>query len=120
MQISLQTVAVKWRSNNLQPDSNLIETSCQAFLACVLPSASYIEMEMNLGGFSFGMYAATSNSKIYHLTEPPGERTLCGVKFMPIIMEQPRAAGLSLLRTKPDGYSLCQHCNRVRSQESSI
>ncbi len=61
------------------------------------------------------MYAATSNSKVYHLTELPGEKTLCGIKFMPIVMEQPRAAGLSLLRAQPHGYSLCRHCDRVRA-----
>lgn len=62
------------------------------------------------------MYAATSNSKIYHLAENTGERTLCGVRFMPIVMEQPRAAGLSLMQRKPEGYSLCRHCHRVRGQ----
>lgn len=65
------------------------------------------------------MYAATSNSRVYHLTETPNERTLCGVKFIPIVMDQPRAAGLSLIRTKPKGYSLCRHCDRVRDQDDS-
>ncbi len=65
------------------------------------------------------MYAATSNSKIYHLVEQADERTLCGVKFMPIVMEQPRAAGLSLMKTKPAGYSLCRHCDRVRGEGAS-
>ena len=63
------------------------------------------------------MYAATANSRIYHLTESPNERTLCGVRFKPIEVEQPRNAGLSLVRNKPDGYTLCRHCNRVREQE---
>jgi hypothetical protein len=66
------------------------------------------------------MYAASANSKIYHLTELPEEKTLCGVKFMPIVMEQPRAAGLSLLRTQPEGYSLCRHCDRVRAHENEL
>lgn len=64
------------------------------------------------------MYAATANSKVYHLTESPNERTLCGVRFMPIVLEEPRSLGLSLVRTKPDGYALCQHCSRVREQEA--
>ncbi len=65
------------------------------------------------------MYAATANSKVYHLTEPPNERTLCGVGFMPIAVNAPSAMGLSLVRTKPDGYSLCRHCNRLREQDGS-
>lgn len=52
------------------------------------------------------------------MAEKAGERTLCGVRFMPVVMEQPRAAGLSLMQTKPDGYSLCRHCNRMREEES--
>jgi hypothetical protein len=58
------------------------------------------------------MYVATANSKIYHLIEPPHERTVCGVKFMPIVMEEPRAVRVSLVRHKPDGYTLCRHCSR--------
>ena len=63
------------------------------------------------------MYAATANSKIYHLTEQASERTLCGVRFMPVLKEELRGGGLSLLRTKPEGYELCRHCNRIREQE---
>ena len=66
------------------------------------------------------MYAATSNSRIYHLTEQANERTLCGVRFMPLVKEEPRAAGLSLLRTKPDGYELCRHCSRVNKQDRQL
>lgn len=64
-----------------------------------------------------GMYAATANSKIYHLIELPTERTLCGVRFMPIMMDQPGAAGLSLIRNKPEGYILCRHCSRLKGQQ---
>ena len=73
-------------------------------------------MQRAEGGLSFRMYAATANSKIYHLTEPSSKETLCGVRLMPIVMEQPGTAGLSLLRSKPDGYSLCRHCDQVRDQ----
>ena len=65
------------------------------------------------------MYAATANSKVYHLTQPPNERTLCGMRFMTVVLEEPRPLGLSLVRTKPNGYSLCRHCSRVRDQERS-
>ena len=63
------------------------------------------------------MYAATANSKIYHLTEEASEQTLCGVRFIPVVKEEPRTSGLSLLRTKPEGYELCRHCSRVREHE---
>lgn len=63
------------------------------------------------------MYAATANSNVYHFTESPNERTLCGVRFIPILMDQPGAAGLRLVRQKPAGYKLCRHCDRVRDQE---
>jgi hypothetical protein len=66
------------------------------------------------------MYAATANSKIYHLAERADERTLCGVRFMPILMERPRAAGLSLMQTKPEGYSLCRHCHRCAETEPHL
>jgi len=36
---------------------------------------------------------------------------------MPIAVNAPSAMGLSLVRTKPDGYSLCRHCNRLREQD---
>ncbi len=66
-------------------------------------------------------YVAAANSKIYHLPSPRSERaTLCGVKFLALLLPKPPAGGLGLVEKKPTGYTLCLHCSRVTREDSKL
>lgn len=64
------------------------------------------------------MFAASAQSRVFHLIEPNNKRTICGLKVSPFISpkregERLRHIRLHLTRTKPSGYSECKHCGRI-------
>ena len=59
------------------------------------------------------MFAASAQSKVYHLIERNSTRTICGLKVSRFTSAEPTGDRLHRIATKPAGYSECKHCLRM-------
>ena len=60
------------------------------------------------------MFAASAQSKVYHLIERNTARTICGLKVSRFTSAAPTGDRLHRIGTKPAGYSECKHCLRMQ------
>jgi len=63
------------------------------------------------------MYATRIMSDVYHLVQPRGEHTLCGLRVSRVKSEQ-KANTLQLINQLTPNLTICKHCERIREQES--
>jgi len=63
------------------------------------------------------MYATRMMSDIYHLVQPSGQHTLCGLRISRMLSER-KTSMLQLVdeMQQPD-LSICKHCKRIRQQD---
>jgi hypothetical protein len=59
------------------------------------------------------MFAASTQSRMYHLIEVGRQATLCGVRVTMILEAEPISSALHLVANEPPGYFLCHHCLRL-------
>ena len=60
------------------------------------------------------MFAASAQSRVFHLIEQNKQRTICGLKVSPFLSEKPEGERLHIIGAQPDGYSECKHCQRLK------
>ncbi len=65
-----------------------------------------------LKGMSVPIYAARTYDGPYHVVEPRGDLTLCGLKVSRITEGTGRAV-LHVVKEKPRQGRLCKHCERL-------
>jgi hypothetical protein len=64
------------------------------------------------------MYATRLMTEIYHLVQPGGQHTLCGLRISRVISER-KTNTLQLVQDVPDKPEICKHCERIRGQDLS-
>ena len=58
-------------------------------------------------------------AEIYHLVQPAGQHTLCGLRVSRLSSER-RANTLQLRTDLPGNLSICKHCERIRKQDEGV
>jgi hypothetical protein len=64
------------------------------------------------------MYATRIMTEIYHLVEPGGHHTVCGLRVSRVTSEQ-KTTTLQLVNKLEPNLSICKHCERINAQDSS-
>ena len=59
------------------------------------------------------MFAASAQSRVFHLIEPNNQRTICGLRVGHFVSAEPKGKRLHLIHVKPPGSSECKHCSRM-------
>lgn len=65
------------------------------------------------------MYATRVMTEIYHLVEPGGQHTLCGLRISRLSSER-KANTLQLVNELPGKLTICKHCERIRKQDRGV
>ena len=61
------------------------------------------------------MYATKFLTQIYHLVQPGGNHTLCGLRVSRVPMGAKLPGNLQLVQEVPNGKAICKHCERLQS-----
>jgi len=64
------------------------------------------------------MYATRLMTDIYHLVQPTGQHTLCGLRISRLMSER-KASTLQLVTEVAPDLTICKHCDRIQKQEST-
>ena len=62
------------------------------------------------------MYAIKLTTEVYHLVQPRGQDTLCGLRVSRVNSER-NAGGLQMVSELPSARKICKHCERIKSQD---
>jgi hypothetical protein len=62
------------------------------------------------------MYATRLMTDIYHLVQPGGQHTLCGLRISRVTTER-KANMLQLVRDLESDFTICKHCERISGQD---
>jgi hypothetical protein len=65
------------------------------------------------------IYATRVMTDIYHLVEPGGQHTLCGLRISRLSSER-RANTLQLVAELPGTLTICKHCERIKKQDKEL
>jgi len=62
------------------------------------------------------MYATRMMTEIYHLVQPRGQHTLCGLRISRITSER-KTNTLQLVNDVTPNLTICKHCERIKTQD---
>lgn len=62
------------------------------------------------------MYATRLMTEIYHLVQPGGQHTLCGLRISRITSER-KTNTLQLVNDLTPNLTICKHCERIQGQD---
>ena len=63
----------------------------------------------------YSMFATRQMTEIYHLVQPGGKHTLCGLRISRVTSE--KANTLQLVNRLRSNLTICKHCERIQEQE---
>lgn len=63
------------------------------------------------------MYATRLMTEIYHLVQPGGKHTVCGLRISRVTSDR-KANTLQLVQELPSHVTICKHCQRIQGQDS--
>lgn len=63
------------------------------------------------------MYATRLMTEIYHLVQPGGQHTLCGLRISRIMSERKNNNMLQLVSDVTPNLTICKHCERIQKQD---
>ena len=63
------------------------------------------------------MYATRLMTEIYHLVQPRGQHTLCGLRISRVMSER-KTNTLQLVNDLTPNLTICKHCERIQGQEA--
>ena len=63
------------------------------------------------------MYATRLMTEIYHLVQPSGQHTLCGLRISRVTSER-KTNTLQLVNDLTPNLMICKHCERIERQDS--
>ena len=66
-----------------------------------------------------GGYATRLMTEIYHLVQPGGQHTLCGLRVSRVSSER-RANTLQLVTDLAENLTICKHCERITNQDKGL
>ena len=61
-------------------------------------------------------YATRLMTEIYHLVQPGGQHTLCGLRVSRVTSER-KTNTLQLVSKLQPNLTICKHCERIRAQD---
>lgn len=64
----------------------------------------------------YAMYATRLMTEIYHLVQPGGQQTLCGLRVSRVTSER-KTNTLQLVQELEPNLTICKHCDRIRGQD---
>ena len=88
----------------------------------MIPSDNSVIADGNARGAArhvYAMYATRVMTDIYHLVEPGGQHTMCGLRISRLSSER-KANTLQLITELPGNLSICKHCERIRKQDEGV
>jgi hypothetical protein len=59
------------------------------------------------------MFAASAQSRVFHLVVPNDLRTLCGLRVSRFVSGKPRGERVHIVKFQPPGRE-CKHCMRMK------
>lgn len=62
------------------------------------------------------MYATRLMTEIYHLVQPGGKHTVCGLRVSRLMLSR-KANTLQLVQQLPGKLTICKHCERIQGQD---
>ena len=62
------------------------------------------------------MYATRLMTEIYHLVQPGGQHTLCGLRVSRVTSER-KTNTLQLISELQPNLTICKHCERIQRQD---
>ena len=65
------------------------------------------------------MYATRLMTEIYHLVQPGGRHTLCGLGISRVTSER-KTNTLQLVSDLQTNLTICKHCERIQGQENNL
>ena len=65
------------------------------------------------------MYATRLMTEIYHLVQPGGQHTLCGLRVSRVTSER-KTNTLQLVSELHPNLTICKHCERIQGQENNL
>jgi len=69
----------------------------------------------NSRGQLYSMYATRQMTDIYHLVQPGGKHTVCGLRISRVTSE--KASTLQLVNRLRSDVTICKHCERIQEQD---
>ncbi|MEA2204917.1 MAG: hypothetical protein QOE77_1693 [Blastocatellia bacterium] len=60
------------------------------------------------------MFAASAQSRVFHLIEPNDHRIFCGLSVSPFVSEKPRGERVHIVKFRPPERLECKHCKRLQ------
>jgi len=63
------------------------------------------------------MYATRLMTEIYHLVQPGGLHTLCGLRISRVMSER-KINTLQIVNDLSPNLTICKHCERIQRQDS--
>ena len=67
----------------------------------------------------YPIYATRLLTEIYHLVQPGGQHTLCGLRVSRVTSER-KTNTLQLVNELQPNLTICKHCERIRGQENNL
>jgi hypothetical protein len=64
-------------------------------------------------------YATRVMAEIYHLVEPGGQHTMCGLRVSRVSSER-KANTLQLVTDLSENLTICKHCDRITTQDKGL
>ena len=65
------------------------------------------------------MYATRLMTEIYHLVQPGGKTTLCGLRVSRVTSGR-KTNTLQLVSELQPNLAICKHCDRIQGQENNL
>lgn len=65
------------------------------------------------------VYATRLMTEIYHLVQPGGQHTLCGLRVSRVTSER-KTNTLQLVSELQPNLTICKHCERIQGQENNF
>ena len=69
--------------------------------------------------FGSAMYATRLMTELYHLVQPGGKHTLCGLRISRATSAR-KTSILQLVDELPMNVAICKHCERINAQDCTI
>ena len=69
-----------------------------------------------IASFVIAMYATRLTTEVYHLVQPGGKYTVCGLRVSRV-MSNRKANTLQLVHELPSQVTICKHCERIQGQD---
>ena len=64
----------------------------------------------------YSTYATRLMTEIYHLVQPGGKHTVCGLRISRVSSDR-KANTLQLVQELQTQVTICKHCERIRGQD---